>query len=81
MQVSKWGNSLALRLPAALVQELGLKEGDEIELAARKTKTGAPVLEVARQPSRQEVIESLREFRWRMPPDFKFDREEANTRK
>lgn len=81
MQVSKWGNSLALRLPAALVQELGLKEGDEIELAARKTKAGAPALEVARRPSRQETIEGLREFRWRLPKNFKFDREEANSRK
>jgi antitoxin MazE len=25
MQVSKWGNSLAVRLPKALVDELGLK--------------------------------------------------------
>lgn len=81
MQVSKWGNSLALRLPAALVQELGLKEGDEVELAPRKSKSGATALEVARQPTRQEIIESLREFRWRLPADYKFDREEANARK
>ena len=32
MQVSKWGNSLAVRFPAALVQALDLKEGEEIEL-------------------------------------------------
>jgi antitoxin MazE len=29
MQVSKWGNSLAVRLPAAVVEALGLKEGDQ----------------------------------------------------
>jgi antitoxin MazE len=81
MQVSKWGNSLALRLPAALVQELGLKEGDEVELAARKARSGTPALEVTRQPSRREIIESLREFRWRLPKGYKFDREEANARK
>ena len=33
MQVSKWGNSLAVRLPAAVVDALGLKEGDEIEIS------------------------------------------------
>ncbi len=33
MQVAKWGNSLAVRLPADLVRELGLKEGDQIDLA------------------------------------------------
>ena len=32
MQVAKWGNSLAVRLPADLVRELGLKEGDQIDL-------------------------------------------------
>jgi antitoxin MazE len=32
MQVSKWGNSLAVRLPAAVVDELKLKEGDQIEI-------------------------------------------------
>ena len=31
MQVAKWGNSLAIRLPAALVEQLQLKEGDEID--------------------------------------------------
>ena len=32
MQVAKWGNSLAVRLPAVVVEALGLKEGDEIEI-------------------------------------------------
>ena len=32
MQVSKWGNSLAIRLPAAVVEALDLKEGDDIEI-------------------------------------------------
>jgi antitoxin MazE len=33
MQVSRWGNSLAVRLPSTLVDALGLKEGDEIEIS------------------------------------------------
>jgi antitoxin component of MazEF toxin-antitoxin module len=32
VQVAKWGNSLAVRLPAAVVDALKLKEGDEIEI-------------------------------------------------
>ena len=32
MNVAKWGNSLAVRLPAELVRELGLKEGDEVAI-------------------------------------------------
>ena len=39
MQVSKWGNSLAVRLPKALVDELGLKEGDELDVVAAKNGT------------------------------------------
>ncbi len=31
-QVAKWGNSLALRIPAALAQTLGVKEGRSVEL-------------------------------------------------
>ena len=32
MQVAKWGNSLAIRLPRSVVDILGLKEGDSIEI-------------------------------------------------
>jgi antitoxin MazE len=32
MRVAKWGNSLAVRLPKALVDELRLKAGDELKV-------------------------------------------------
>ena len=32
MRVAKWGNSLAVRLPAAVVEALGLKPGDNIDI-------------------------------------------------
>lgn len=73
MQVSKWGNSLAVRLPAKLVEELGLKEGDEVEVRA----AGSGTLEVSRKPSADELFDK---FRGTMPADFKFDRDEANER-
>ena len=76
MQVAKWGNSLAIRLPAVVVEALRLKEGDEIEIhiaAARE-------FGVARKPSRQDFLNQLRAYRGRLPRDFKFDREEANAR-
>ena len=76
MRVSKWGNSLAIRLPAAIVELLDLKEGDEVDIRV----AGSRELDVERQASRRELIERLREFRGRLPPDFKFDREEANAR-
>jgi antitoxin MazE len=77
MQVSKWGNSLAVRLPKALVDELGLKEGDEINVVAAKDG----VIEVeTRQEQRRRALERLASLNWTLPPDYKFDREEANER-
>jgi antitoxin MazE len=76
MQVAKWGNSLAVRLPAAVVEALRLKEGDEIEIHV----AGAREFGVARRPSRQDFLNQLRAYRGRLPRDFKFDREEANAR-
>lgn len=76
MQVAKWGNSLAIRLPAAVVKALELKAGDEIEVHI----AGARELGIARKPGRQDLLKRLRAFRGRLPPDFKFDREEVNAR-
>jgi antitoxin MazE len=76
MQVAKWGNSLAIRLPAAVVAALELKEGDEIEIHVIDERE----LAVARKASRAELLNRLRAFRGRLPPDFKFDRNEANAR-
>jgi antitoxin MazE len=77
MQVSKWGNSLAVRLPAAVVEVLGLKEGDSIEIEV----AGARKLDVRRaDASDRQALARLRKLRGRMPADFKFDRLEANER-
>ena len=76
MQVAKWGNSLAVRLPAIVVEALRLKEGDEIEIHV----AGAREFGVARKPGREDFLNQLRAYRGRLPTDFKFDREEANAR-
>lgn len=77
MQVSKWGNSLAIRLPAAVVEVLGLKEGDHVDIQV----AGARALQVRAARARDaEVLARLRAFRGTLPADFKFDRLEANER-
>jgi antitoxin MazE len=76
MQVAKWGNSLAIRLPAVVVEALELKEGDEIEIHI----VDARELSVARKPTRNDLLKRLHAFRGRLPADFKFDRDEANAR-
>jgi antitoxin MazE len=76
MQVAKWGNSLAVRLPAAVVEALRLKEGDDIEIHV----AGSRQFEIAKKPGREELLKRLRAFRGRFPADFKFDRDAANVR-
>jgi antitoxin MazE len=76
MQVAKWGNSLAVRLPAALVQALDLKEGEEISLHVVNART----FEVAKKKEVRELLARLHQFRGRLPADFHFDRLEANER-
>lgn len=36
--VSKWGNSSAIRLPKAVMEELGIKQGEVIELTVKNGK-------------------------------------------
>jgi antitoxin MazE len=78
VQVSKWGNSLAVRLPAAVVEALGLKEGDEIELRAAQARDREFLL--ARPLTREDAIEGLRRLGWRLPRGFKFNRAELYER-
>jgi len=76
MQVSKWGNSLAVRLPASVVRALELKEGDQIELHLANRRS----LEVAKVPGRRELLQRLRKYRGSLPATFRFDRLEENER-
>jgi antitoxin MazE len=76
MQVSKWGNSLAVRLPAAVVDALELKDGDQIEVRI----AGSREFEISRDRSREAAIERLRGLRRPLPSGFTFDRVAANER-
>ena len=76
MRVAKWGNSLAIRLPMALVKKMNLSEGDEVHLSVR----GARDLSLGKKPGKEDIVAALREFEGRLPVDFKFDRDGANER-
>jgi antitoxin MazE len=76
MQVARWGNSLAIRLPAALVKDMQLSEGDEVNLSAQDARN----LRLRKKPGKDEIVAALREFEGRLPVDFRFDREDANER-
>jgi antitoxin MazE len=76
MQVGKWGNSLAVRLPAAVVEALGLKEGDDIEIEIAGTRA----FRVSRDDSRAEAVRRLQAMQKPLPPGFRFSRDEAHER-
>jgi len=76
MQVAKWGNSLAVRLPASVVSALDLKPGDNIHIHV----AGDRNFVVEKAPGALELLGRLRKYRGRLPEDFKFDRLEANER-
>jgi antitoxin MazE len=77
IQVSRWGNSLAVRLPKALVDQLGLKEGDELSVVAAKVGT----IEVeTREAQRRRALERMAARNWTLPEGYRFDRDEANAR-
>ena len=76
MQVAKWGNSLAVRLPKAVVEALELKDGDNIEIVI----AGKRRFEIAHDRSREMAPVKIGQLQRPLPKGFKFDREEANER-
>ena len=76
MQVAKWGNSLAVRIPKAVAVKLGLKEGDDVDLIA----AGDSRFEVGKRDRAAEFIQAIQRFSFELPKDYKFDRDEANER-
>jgi antitoxin MazE len=76
MKVAKWGNSFAIRLPAAVVDIMGLKEGDDIDVRVAGTRT----IEIERSKGLEDMLARLRKYRGLVPKDFKFDRIEAHVR-
>ena len=76
MRVSKWGNSLGVRLPKALVEDLGLKPGGELEVVSAVPTRIA----VAPDERRARAVERMRARAWTLPDGYAFDRIEANAR-
>lgn len=74
MQVAKWGNSLAVRLPASVVEALQLVEGDDIEIIV----DGPRQFSIRRNAETEALLARLDAFRGRLPAGFRFNRDEAN---
>ncbi len=77
MKIARWGNSLAVRLPAETVRNLGLKEGESVEIMLKR---GGEELDLGFEERRRRAVERMRAMQVTLPPGYKFDREEANRR-
>jgi antitoxin MazE len=77
MQVTRWGNSLAIRLPAAVVEALALKEGDDIEVRV----SGDRRFTINRDQKRVAALDAIRKLRRPLPDGWTFDRDDANERR
>jgi len=76
MQVFKRNDGLAVELPKRLVDELDLREGDELTvISARKDEAGVE----SREDRKRRAIENMRARQWTLPADYKFDRHEPNA--
>jgi antitoxin MazE len=60
IQVSKWGNSLALRIPTEVIKQIHLKEGDKVE--ATLTLDGSLIIK-PQKLDRKKIAGLLKEFR------------------
>jgi len=65
LQVAKWGNSLAVRLPAECTRAAGLREGDSVE--AEITPAGEITLTPAKPFDKAAFLARTRKRRAAMP--------------
>lgn len=65
LQIAKWGNSLAVRLPVECVRAAGLQEGDSVE--AEITPAGEITLTPAKPFDKAAFLERLEKLHSNMP--------------
>ena len=76
MKFAKWGNSIAVRIPAEVVTKLGISANDEALIKV----TGDSSFEITRDRRREDALKRLRELRFVLPDDSVFNREELHER-
>jgi antitoxin MazE len=76
VKFAKWGNSIAVRIPAEIVTKLGISPDEEAQIKV----TGEFSFEITRDRSRQEAIEKMRKLRFVVPDDYVFNRDEIYDR-
>ncbi len=76
MRIFKFGDGLGVCIPQAIVDELGLKEGDDIAVRVGTDRN----FELTTADARSKAFERIKAFKLQLPPDWVFDRDDANSR-
>lgn len=81
MRVTRWNDALAVQIPEEVAKSLDLKEGDEVSVRVADGNSAAgSSLEIARDETREQALERIKASKFKLPPGWKFDRDEANER-
>jgi antitoxin MazE len=76
VKFAKWGNSIAVRIPAEVVAKLGISANDEAQIKV----TGEHSFEISRDRRREEALAAIRRLARPLPPGYKFNRDEIYDR-
>ncbi|WP_112944517.1 MULTISPECIES: AbrB family transcriptional regulator [unclassified Rhizobium] len=76
MRIVKFEDGLGVCIPQAIVDELRLKEGDDVAVRLGTNRN----IEVATADARSKAFERIKAFKLQLPPDWAFDRDCANSR-
>ncbi len=76
MKLAKWGGNLAIRIPISLVRQLGLREGDDVDLVI----AGTNQFQLVKNNDYRSAIENIKARNWSLPKDYSFNRNQANER-
>lgn len=76
MQIARWGNSLAVRIPSSLARAFSISEGDEVEIVAGENGT------IVLRPSRAkaEALAEIDRLARPVAADWKLSFEEERLR-
>jgi antitoxin MazE len=76
MNISKWGASLAVRLPKTVTEALRLEVKDVLEIV----EASGAAQEAAKAERRRRAVAELADLKWKLPEGYVFDRDKANWR-
>ena len=60
VKIAKWGNSLGLRLPKAVTEEVGLKEGEVVDIVSRGRVVEVRPLQARKPFTLKELVAEMK---------------------